>query len=309
MKLFVATLALGAATTFVALFGPKDLIDKHALKLKEANSLVATFTVQQLPGSPETYTLTYSKPNMLSIDGPKKMIESDGKTIWEYNKADKTYTESPISDKTFLSKATDSNVWVWAAFFTPETLKNLDQLTTGSTRTVKGNQVTEVLFTVAKPYPWKGTIFIDNKLGIARGISFNDGSKETLIMASELKPSADTLPMSQFAFNPPADARKVEVTVPTNDSTGEVSYANVEPILRNNCTNCHNTNNPKGRFSVSSYQEVMASGAVQPGNPDGSSLVGYIDGSRRPRMPKGGAPLSDGDIATIRAWIKSGAKQ
>ncbi len=310
MKVFALSLALGGLTAAIAIFGPKDVLDKHASKLKEANSLTALFTVQQVPGTPTTYTLSYSKPNMVIIESPSRLIETDGKTVWEYNKLDKSYSESPLASGSVPGPALANEGWAWAAFFSPDALKNLETVTLGGTRTIKGNAVTELNFTISKPTKRSGTLFIDNRLGFARGVSIKDGDKETLIMATELTTSAEPLPLGKFTFVPPDGAKKIEVASGTQG--GDVTYASVEPIFKRSCSGCHNSVNARGGFSVNSYEELMAGDhghAIVPGDPANSSVVGYIEGTLRPRMPKGGAPLPSSDIEAIKAWIKAGAKK
>jgi hypothetical protein len=52
---------------------------------------------------------------------------------------------------------------------------------------------------------------------------------------------------------------------------------------------------------------------IHPGQPDSSYLVHKIQGTHlsvggmRERMPLGKPPLSDQDIATVRAWVSAGA--
>src|SRR2546426_11856082 len=115
MKLFALTSLAGAGLMFVAAFSPESLLDKQAGILKAAKALKVTYTFQHVPGSRVEYTLTYSKPNLVLVDGPERLIESDGKTVWEYNKAAKTYTETPFSAELLAKKAEDDEVLAWAA--------------------------------------------------------------------------------------------------------------------------------------------------------------------------------------------------
>ncbi len=85
----------------------------------------------------------------------------------------------------------------------------------------------------------------------------------------------------------------------------------VLPILRSNCTPCHDAANRTSGLSVMSPETLLAGGnrrgpAIVSGAPDHSPLIRAIRGSIEPRMPPG-KPLATGDIATIEQWIRAEA--
>lgn len=90
---------------------------------------------------------------------------------------------------------------------------------------------------------------------------------------------------------------------------GNTTWADVETILDANCTRCHGSSHPTG-LDLRSYQSVLAGsnrGAVViAGDADNSLLVRKIRGEAGGRMPRGAAPLSAEDIATIAAWVNAG---
>jgi hypothetical protein len=100
----------------------------------------------------------------------------------------------------------------------------------------------------------------------------------------------------------------------------------VQPIFTANCafSGCHAGTSPALGQNLSANQayasivnvpsqEVPALMRVRPSLPDSSYLVHKIQGTQGSvggsggRMPLGGAPLTDDEIATIRAWITAGA--
>src|SRR5687768_7923362 len=85
----------------------------------------------------------------------------------------------------------------------------------------------------------------------------------------------------------------------------------ISPILAANCNACHAKSSPQSRLDSTSFNGLMKGGkrgkAVIPGNPKGSLLVQYVDGTRQPRMPIGGA-LQASEIALIKKWIAEGAR-
>ncbi|HEY3128489.1 MAG TPA: PSD1 and planctomycete cytochrome C domain-containing protein [Acidobacteriota bacterium] len=86
----------------------------------------------------------------------------------------------------------------------------------------------------------------------------------------------------------------------------------IRPILETKCLECHDPEERKSNFEVTSLAALLRGGkkagsAIIPGKPDESPLVQYIEGRRQPQMPKGRAPLSDEEIALFRMWIEAGA--
>ncbi|MBL8842940.1 MAG: PSD1 domain-containing protein [Planctomycetes bacterium] len=92
----------------------------------------------------------------------------------------------------------------------------------------------------------------------------------------------------------------------------------VAPLLETRCLACHSDAAAKGGLSLESFEGARRGGksgeaALVAGDPDGSALIEAItprvaaDGARKARMPKGGAPLADGEIAALRDWIAAGA--
>lgn len=81
--------------------------------------------------------------------------------------------------------------------------------------------------------------------------------------------------------------------------------AQVHPILNTRCGSCHGSAAPQGGLDLQTYAGVRR--VVTPGNPDGSLLIQRVAGIKPPRMPLGGAPLPDSEIAVLREWIRDGA--
>jgi hypothetical protein len=83
------------------------------------------------------------------------------------------------------------------------------------------------------------------------------------------------------------------------------------PLLRNECTSCHNPDKKKAGLDCSSYQALMAGSdtgpVVNPGDPDGSTLWKVVAHIEDPYMPKGKAKLADKDLEIIKQFIVQGA--
>ena len=89
----------------------------------------------------------------------------------------------------------------------------------------------------------------------------------------------------------------------------ELFSTQIVPLLERRCLACHNSEDRKGEFSLQTAAELSASGTVQPGAPDESSLLDNVlphDG-QPPAMPKDGKALTEAETALLRAWIAAGA--
>jgi len=90
------------------------------------------------------------------------------------------------------------------------------------------------------------------------------------------------------------------IKTPTNDTTKVTFGKTIEPIFIANCTSgCHSGGTPSAGISLDSYAGVKAAPILR------------IRGSIRHEqgysaMPKGGSPLSPGDLANIDTWINQG---
>lgn len=89
-------------------------------------------------------------------------------------------------------------------------------------------------------------------------------------------------------------------------AAGDVSFSGtVQPILLEHCSKCHNASSPTGGLDVTSYEMIIMAGVIEPGNPDASLMIQFLEGGVMP--PAGNPPPSDGEIAAIRAWVAAGA--
>jgi hypothetical protein len=96
---------------------------------------------------------------------------------------------------------------------------------------------------------------------------------------------------------------------PAPEESAAVSFdADVLPILRNRCLNCHGGDRVEGGLSVGSYAELMAGGesgaVVIPGDSAGSLLYELAASGE---MPKRGANLTPVQLEALMQWIDQGA--
>ena len=92
----------------------------------------------------------------------------------------------------------------------------------------------------------------------------------------------------------------------------KVTYADqVSGIFRSRCGTCHNPDKAKGGLNLDSYGAAMQGGGsgkvIEPGDAEGSTLLGVITHKEEPRMPPKSARIPDAEIDLIRKWIEGGA--
>jgi cytochrome c553 len=101
-------------------------------------------------------------------------------------------------------------------------------------------------------------------------------------------------------------------TSPTEVAAAELDGKNVsfskdiQPLLAEKCGNCHGGKKPKkGIDYVTSYETTMKT--VKASKPDESRLYKSLVGKGGKPMPPR-KPLSEDEIAKVKAWIAAGAK-
>jgi hypothetical protein len=97
-----------------------------------------------------------------------------------------------------------------------------------------------------------------------------------------------------------------------------VSFSeDVQPILEENCLECHQKGGSgyeASGFSVASYEALMEGTkygpVVKPGDSFTSAMNMLIEGRADPsiQMPHGKDPLTEKEIEILRTWVDQGAK-
>jgi len=90
-------------------------------------------------------------------------------------------------------------------------------------------------------------------------------------------------------------------------SAAKVNFErDIAPIFRESCIACHGEH-PQAQLRLDSLAGLLQGGAsgkvVIPGNSKGSLLLRRLTGEDEPRMPFGGEPLPEKQVALVRAWI------
>ncbi len=107
---------------------------------------------------------------------------------------------------------------------------------------------------------------------------------------------------------PPAEA-----AAPAAAPVAPADFArDVQPLLERHCAECHGARKARGRLRLHSADHLAKGGqsgpVVVPGDVEQSLLMRRVLGlDGEDRMPLDADPLSDGELATLRAWIAAGA--
>ncbi|MCL4543534.1 MAG: cytochrome c [Chloroflexi bacterium] len=143
---------------------------------------------------------------------------------------------------------------------------------------------------------------------------------------------ATVTPVTTFSYVPPSAAKTAEASfaltphpsptatvAPTATVVGaKVSFTTVQQILVGNCAGCHppvlgmNLSTGHVLSSVINVpsREFPSMLRIKPGDPNHSYLYLKVAETKPPvgvRMPRDGLPLTNDEIATLRAWIEQGA--
>ncbi len=281
-------------------------IKPHVDALTAAKSLSGKVTATPVGGAPVKFAFAYSRSGSFKIEGADSSVFFDGKSLTEYSSLSKTYKVTPADQADWKKLVSDAKVWAWAAFFSPTLLGELDAATKGRSRTVAGEALTEVTVRFAKT-PTKFVTLLTDAKGIAKGFTFKEGDKETIVLAQELTLGAAEPDASLFAFVPPAGATLAKVEE-TSASGGK--WADVQAIFNRTCMPCHNAQTRRSGYDLSSYEAVVGNAmGVRVSSPDDSMILKSVRGDGARLMPQGRQRLSKEQIDTIASWIKAGAKK
>lgn len=82
----------------------------------------------------------------------------------------------------------------------------------------------------------------------------------------------------------------------------------IQPLIASKCLKCHGPDEPEGELNLTLRQSAIDAGAIELGNPEGSSLLERITSADPElRMPPSGPPIAADHVALFRRWIEQGA--
>ena len=261
--------------------------------LGKAPSLTVVYTVKRGADAPAPYRLELSRPGGFRLTTPGGFVVGDGKTVTTYVAATKRYSTVPYTP-TALAKIGEAAAW--APFFGKEATPEYTAAKAGVSRKIGKDEVTEVTAETKTGAPV--TLYLDKRLGVARGWSTKNGETETLVLAKTIVIGKERLPAEGFAFVPPEGAEKL---VPSTTFTA------VNALIQDRCMPCHGGDRPRAGISLATYKGVVQ--IVVPGDPAGSLLVKSVKGDGVRLMPLGNHPkLTKEEIESWESWVLAGAK-
>ena len=105
--------------------------------------------------------------------------------------------------------------------------------------------------------------------------------------------------------------RRPRAGPPTRPRGRSRSRTTSRPVFRSRCGSCHNADKQKGGLNLDNFGAAMQGGGsgkvVEPGDPDGSTLLQVVTHKEEPKMPPNAPKLPDAEIEVIRKWIEGGA--
>lgn len=132
-----------------------------------------------------------------------------------------------------------------------------------------------------------------------------------ILAAQRKKPSKKAMPKKAEADEAPS---KPAPAAEAKDDGALKFSRDIAPILVDNCFRCHNAEQRKGKFDMTTFEKLMKGAdkepVIEPGKPDESHLVLRLRGEETPKMPppQGQRRFSENAITKIEEWIKAGAK-
>lgn len=212
--LFVG-LAVAAA---VAIAQTKTLgaLDTYAKKVAAAKSLQAEFSVTEIGGVGQDYTITLSKPNMVRLDTPNQLVVADGTTVTTYDKKAKTYFKQPQTDK-FLNEVLKGDEFqLFRPFFSDKPFADLSVVNT-STKKRRGAEM-QAIETKDASGKRLGTFYV-SKEGLATQLelTYTLDNVRYLVDATKLELSDEGFASDLFAFKAPSDARELSAEEMSSD--------------------------------------------------------------------------------------------
>lgn len=97
------------------------------------------------------------------------------------------------------------------------------------------------------------------------------------------------------------------------DAKNPTYDADVLPILKQHCVNCHSNDKQKGGLNLATFAALTEGGSsgavVAGGDPDKSRLFTLASHKEEPKMPPKGDRMPDAQLAVLKLWIEQGARE
>jgi outer membrane lipoprotein-sorting protein len=225
MRRTFGLIALAGAVAFAVAQGPgAALLSKFGQKLSSADSVSSTYTIQAIGSSPDSYTIALKKPNLVRFETPTQLVIADGKQIFTYEKASKSYFKKPQSDEEVRALLGGSELDLFRGFFNADAYKAAAVKDLGA-KNRKGQTYTAVQASVDPSGKKTVTYFLaGDDLARAAQIDLNDpNGKVTYIVDTKTFEVGGAFAPDTFSFTPPADAKEITL----DDLNSDKWYTNL----------------------------------------------------------------------------------
>jgi len=141
---------------------------------------------------------------------------------------------------------------------------------------------------------------------ITQGGKFDGGNESTMLANLKLATGG-----SGTTGTKPKPKPSVKIAMATGNE--KVSFKDdIAPEFVVKCLRCHSGNNPRGGFSMETFELLMTGGdsgrVLLPGNVAGSRMYRLIRGLDKPQMPQGQARIKKKWYTDLLTWIDEGLK-
>jgi outer membrane lipoprotein-sorting protein len=302
-KSLIALAASAAVLAFAVQTQLPPVLQGHATKLKDAQTLKAKLQVDEVGGSRTIVEITYSRPNFFKVDGPTQLVLGDGANVTVLEKGKNSYSQTAYGTDATTKSTGTALVWAWASFYQLDTTKLFKAAKPSPATKLRGVEVTPVEVTAADGKS-TATVYIETKTGVARGFQTKADGKDYIVWAETIEVGTAAMPPTAFSFVAPAGSTKVDP-----NAAPEANWATVSTIFTQNCMPCHSAQIRSGTLDLSSYAAATSSRFIVKGDAKTSALALSLRAVGGKRMPQGRPPLPEAKIKSIESWINDGLKQ
>jgi len=179
--------------------------------MQGAQSLQAEYSVSQVGGTTEKYSIQMSKPNLLRLNTPTTLTVADGKQITYFDKKLNSYYTADQTPEKLMEIFNEDNVALFKAFFDAKALDYVASAKNDGTIKRGSKTLKKVAVNGDAKGEFTMTLYLDstsNLLSQAEITTRNGSQASTRILtANKVDPSA--ISGSLFAFNAPAGSKEM----------------------------------------------------------------------------------------------------
>ncbi|MDI9641366.1 c-type cytochrome domain-containing protein [Kamptonema cortianum] len=305
MLRYIPLVAAVASALVVVNTEQSQPLREHVSKLRSTTGVELTLTATEIGGAAAQHSLIATPQGQMRWETPAALIIVNGQTKWTLDKSSNTYTEESADAAAAKAAISLDPVWLYAAILDQDWEKSIIDMKAGRERKLSGIPVQEFQTIVKTAIGQRSmTLMLSTEDKTIRGAilpSAQPGGPDTIVIINEVSWNK-ALKADQFTFSPPEGSKKIEP-----GQVKAVPAAEALSVLRRECSNCHGANAQQAGVRLDSYEAVMGSSVVVPGNAEASRVIRALKGTGAKPMPPG-RKIVQTDIDKVAGWIQAGAK-